>query len=156
MWSNNWREGGGIPHRFIEVLCHNFYLNSPKMASNEIWQIYSSIKTLKTILWFNFFSKFGTKVTSSDQARLLASRIKKFLTIHDFWSIWTIYTSNESWNYLKFIFGIEKYCFIKRNLQILNFFKFLIARISRDPKFPFVLTFLLKPYWKFLKFMVNS
>ena len=82
-------------------------------ALNDIWHIYSSIKTLKTILWFKIFPTKYPNLTKPNYELPLWNLLK----IYCFWQIWTIYTSNESWNHFKLINGIEKWYFIENNCK---------------------------------------
>ena len=118
--------GGWIsPKGLMRSYAHIFHQNSPKMVSNDIWHLHFSMESLKTTLWFRIFPQCGSKVTLSQGANFSAFSTQ-ILKIYNFWPIWTIYTSNESWNYFILIFYKKKYSLIYKILWKLNFSKFLI------------------------------
>ena len=97
----------------------------------------SFYKNFENHTLIEIFPKWSTEGASSDQAKLSASRMKFFENLYSLTNmdnrLDNICTSNESWNQFKLIFGIEKYCFIKRICK--NSFFQIFDRVFMRKKF---------------------
>ena len=105
---------GNPPAAILEVLKPHL---SPIFTKNGIkWHLVSLsfFKNFVNHTVIQRFLKVGHRSNSSDNPKFSAFRRTKNLKIYNLLPIWTIHTSNESWNPCKLIFGIEKYCLIKK------------------------------------------